>query len=118
MIENQTWVIGILKFLTKNNLLCQLSRISGLKFILHWNAQVLILAKSLFKSLADLAMFSTTKNRDASSANNSALDTKSSDKLFMSIRKNNGPNIGPCGTPASVAAQENYCPFRTTLCFR
>ena len=62
---------------------------SGLKFIFHWNAQSLILAKSLFKSLADLVIFSTTKNKDVSSANNFAFDAKSLDKSYMYIRKNN-----------------------------
>ena len=109
MIENQTWMIGILKFSTKNNLLAYLVR-SGLKFIYHWNVQVLILAKSLFKSMADLVIFSITENRDVSSANNCGLDPKSSDKT--------GPSIEPYGTPASIAAHEEYCPFRATLCYR
>ena len=34
------------------------------------------------------------------------------------LEKKNGPNLGPCGAPASVATHEEYCPFRTTLCFR
>ena len=79
--------------------------------------QVLILAKSLFNSLADLDIFSTTENSDVSSANSFALDAKSSNKSFMYIRKSNGPRIEACGTPASIAVDEEYCPFRTTLCF-
>ena len=115
MIENQTWVT--LKFSTKNNLFCLYSG-SGLKSIFHPNAQVLILAKPLFKSLANLVTLSNTWNRDVSSANNFGLDAKISDKLFMYIRKNNGPSIEPCGTPASIAAHEECCPFGTTHCFR
>ena len=37
---------------------------SGLKFVFRCNAQVLILAKSLLKSLANLVIFSTIENRD------------------------------------------------------
>ena len=62
------------------------------------------MAKSLFKSLADLVIFFITENRDVSSANNFGLDAKSSDKPLMYIIKNNGPSIEPYGTPASVAA--------------
>ena len=68
---------------------------SGLKFIFHWNAQVLILVKSLFNLLADLVIFSNIENSDVSSSNNFALDAKSWDKSFMYIRKSNGPNIEP-----------------------
>ena len=38
-------------------------------------------------------------------------------KLLMYIRKNNDPSLEPCGNPATIAAHEEYCPFRTTLCF-
>ena len=81
---------------------------SGLKFIFHWHAQVLILAKSLFNSLADLLIFSTSENRNVSSSNNFALDVKLSDKSFMYIRKSRDLKIEPCGTPASIAAHKEY----------
>ena len=76
------------------------------------------MVQSLFNSLADLVILSTTENSDVSSANNFALDAKSSNKSFMCIRKSNGPSIEPCGTPASIATHEEYWPFRTTLYFR
>ena len=76
----------------------------GLKFIFNWNAQVLILAKSLFKSLRNLVIFSTREKRDISSTNNFWLDAKSSDKPIMYNRKTNSPIIELCGTPASTAA--------------
>ena len=76
------------------------------------------MVKSLFNSLADLVIFSTTENSDISIENSLALDAKSSDKSFMYIRKSIGPSIEPCGTPASIAAHEEYWLFRTTLCFR
>ena len=109
MIENETWVIGIFKFSTKYNLLCLLNWI-WIKFRFP--------LKCTSKSLTDFVIFSTTENRYLSSSNNFAVNTKSPDKLFMYIRKKNGPNLGPCGAPASVATHEEYCPFRTNLCFR
>ena len=33
----------------------------------------------------------------------------------MYIRKNNGPDIEPWGTPASILAHEEYFPFITTI---
>ena len=81
---------------------------SGLKFIFHWNVQVLILAKSLLNSLADLLIFSTSENSDVLSTNNFALDVKLSGKSFMYIRKSSGLKIEPCGTPASIAAHKEY----------
>ena len=76
------------------------------------------MAKSLFNSLADFVIFSITENNDVSSENNFGLDAESSDKSFIYIRKNNRPSIEPCGTRASIAADEEYWPLRTTLCFR
>ena len=49
---------------------------SGLKFIFHWNAEVLILVKPLFDSLADLLIFSTTEYSDVSSANSFSWDAR------------------------------------------
>ena len=60
---------------------------SGLKFVFHWNVQVLALNSSLFKLLTDLVIFFTTVNKDVSSANNFGLDAKSSNKSLMYIRK-------------------------------
>ena len=72
---------------------------------------------SIINSLADLVIFSTTENSDVSSANNFELDAKLSDKSIMYIRKSSGPNIELSGNPASIAAHEDYCLFRTTICF-
>ena len=52
-----------LNFQLKITSLAHLVR-SGLKFVFHWNTQVLISAKSLLKSLTELVIFSTTENRD------------------------------------------------------
>ena len=35
----------------------------------------------------------------------------------MYIRNNNGTNIEPCGTPASVLVHEDYFSVSTTRCF-
>ena len=33
------------------------------------------------------------------------------------MKNSSGPSIDPCGTPASILVDEEYCPFKTTLCF-
>ena len=63
-------------------------------------------------------MFYITENSDVSSANSFSLDLKLSVKSFVYIRKNNGSSTEPCRTPDSIAVDEEYCPFRKTLCFR
>ena len=106
----------IFKFLTKDNLLYLVSWIYlKVRFLLE--CLLLILAKSLLNSLADLVIFPTTENSDVSRVSNFALDAKSSDKsfIYIYIRENNGPSTG---APASIAAHEESCPFRTTLFFR
>ena len=35
----------------------------------------------------------------------------------MYIKKNSGPSIELCGTPALTLAHVETCPFKTTLCF-
>ena len=42
----------------------------------------------------------TTEKRKMSSANNSGLEDKPSDRLLIYIKKNNGQRIDPWGTPA------------------
>ena len=63
--------------------------VSGLKFIFHWVAQLLIFSKSLlrFKSLkrlfADVWMSCITENKDVSSAKSFALDERPSVRSLM-----------------------------------
>ena len=63
--------------------------VSGLKFIFHWVAQLLILSKSLlrFKSLitlfAEVWMSRITENKDVSSAKSFALDERPSVRSLM-----------------------------------
>ena len=40
------------------------------------------------------------ENNDASFANSFTVDIMSTDRLLMYIRKNRGPKMDPCGTPA------------------
>ena len=42
----------------------------------------------------------TTENREMSSANSFTVETKSSVRSLMQIRKKSGPRMEPCGTPA------------------
>ena len=42
------------------------------------------------------------ENNDVSSANSFTVDCKFSGRLFMYIRKSNGPKIEPNGTPANT----------------
>ena len=53
----------------------------------HWDAQAVVLDKSLFKSLANFVKVSHTKNRNVISVKNSGLDAKSSNKSLMYFRK-------------------------------
>ena len=43
------------------------------------------------------------------------VDSKLSGRSFMYIRKSNGPNIKPCGTPARTDNQFEHWPLSTTL---
>ena len=49
--------------------------------------------KSLFTSFAEVFMSWATLKRDVSSANDFALEDKSSDKSFVSIKNSNGPRM-------------------------
>ena len=47
-----------------------------------------------------------TENIEDSSSNSFAFDDKLSAKLFMYVRKRNGPIMEPWGTPVLTSAQE------------
>ena len=68
---------------------------SGLKTIFHWKAQSLIFFKSSLSYGADTIISWIAENKDVSSANTLTLEDKLSDKLLISMRKNNGPKISP-----------------------
>ena len=90
---------------------------SGLKFIVHWKAQILILFKSSLKVFADKGLSCITEKRYVPSANNLGFETKFSDQSFIYILKNSGTRIEPWGTPASTSTYVGCWIFRTTLCF-
>ena len=79
---------GILKF---SNILCACLVGSGLlKFIFHWNVQVLIFAKPLSRCLIwSYFLLQGIKMHHMQIG----LESKLSDKCLMYIRKNNGPSI-------------------------
>ena len=52
-----------------------------------------------------------------SSAKSFGFVLRLSDKSLIYIRKNNGPKIEPCGTPASTLVHEENFPLTTTRCF-
>ena len=90
---------------------------SGLKLIFHWKVQSLIFFKLLFSSFAEVFMSFLTKKRDASSANNFALEDRSPDKSFMYIKNNNAPKMQPWGTPAVTFIHSDVWSFRIAFCF-
>ena len=51
--------------------------------------------------------------RYVSSANDLGFD----DKSLMKMRINKDRKIEPWSSPAVILAQDEYCPFSTTLCF-
>ena len=72
----------------------------------------------MFRSLAVAIGSWTKENREVSLAKSFGFVIKLLDKSLMYIRKNNGPNIEPWGTPASILlVYEEYFLFSTTRCF-
>ena len=57
--------------------------VSGLKFIFHWVAQLLILSKSLLRLFVEVWMSCITENKDVSSAKSFALDGRASFRSLM-----------------------------------
>ena len=57
--------------------------VSGLKFIFHWVAQLLILSKTLLRLFAEVWMSCITENKDVSSAKSFALDGRASFRSLM-----------------------------------
>ena len=89
---------------------------SGVKIIFHWCTRLLILAKSLYSSPAELSTRCTTKSNKVSAANNLTLDNKSSARSFICTKNTNSSSIEPCGTPALTLVYVKTCPFKTALC--
>ena len=66
--RNEGWQIFLVFLLRTISWACLLG--SGLKFIFHWKAHLLIWYKSLFNSFAEVSTSCTTENKDVSSGNN------------------------------------------------
>ena len=90
---------------------------SGLKLIFHWNAHLFIFSRSSFKFFADKVISWTTENREVSSASSLGFEIKLSERSLINIKKKRGQWIDHWGTPALTLANEEYWPFKTTLCF-
>ena len=73
---------------------------SGLNKLFQLKTQSCIFAKSLFNLEAETLALFTTEKREVSSANSLALVVTPRGSSLMSVRKNNGSRIEPCGTPA------------------
>ena len=56
-----------------------------------------------------------SENKEVSSVNSFTLVFKLSLRSLMHIRKNNGHNIEPCGTPAWIVSQSDVWPLSKTL---
>ena len=74
-------------------------------------------SRSWFISVAAALVSLATVKSDVSSANSCTLHLKFCDKSLMYIKKNRGPKIKPCGTPAEIFPQPEDWPFKTVLCF-
>ena len=90
---------------------------SGLKLIFHWNAQLLIFLKSLFKWAAEVLISRTTEKREVLSAKGLAFVDRSSERSLMQIKNNSGPSMDSWGTPASILVQWKTYPLKTTCYF-
>ena len=75
-------MINFVNFSAKNYLLNLLLGL-GLKLILHWKAQLLILLKSLFESVVVELIFWTIQKRKVPFANNFEFEVKSCDKSLI-----------------------------------
>ena len=79
---------------------------SGLKTIFYCLAHSRIFLKSLFSTFAVSKGSQISENKVVSSANNLTLLFKLCVRSLIYIRKNNGPNIEPCGAPAWIVIFE------------
>ena len=99
IIKDKIWVHWFDLFPWEYNLLSLFAYIR-IECIFHLCAHSDIFCRSLFNTSAEVVLSCTTENREISSAKSFTVDSMFSEKSFMYIRKNNGPRIDPCGTPA------------------
>ena len=58
----------------------------------------------------------TTEKRDVSSAKSLTVQVNFSDKSLIYAKKNRGPKMDPCDTPALTGNQFDDCPLSITGC--
>ena len=90
---------------------------SGMKDIFHWNANLLIIFKSLLSSFENLVRSLTMEKTEVSLAKTFTLGFKPSAKSLIEIKNKSEPRMEPCRTPALMPCQSGYWSFKTTLCF-
>ena len=88
---------------------------SGSKTIFHCSAHSQIFLKSLFSTFAVSKWSQISENKEVSSVNNLTLLFRLFVTPLIYIRKNNGPNIEHCGTPAWIVSQSDVWPLSRTL---
>ena len=67
---------------------------------MHWHAHSEIFDKSSLSLLEEFKLSLTTEKIDVSSAKSLGLQSNRLGKSLMYTKKNNGPKIDSCGTPA------------------
>ena len=80
-----------------------------------WILQLWRACKSIWSFSKDSCSTLPLKISFNSSANSKAIDEKTTvGRSFMYIKKSNGPNTDPCGTPdVTVRSFDNWSPIRT-----
>ena len=95
IIKIGSWIIKIITS-------CAYITTFGLKIFFHFYAHSEIFLRSAFISPADNGGSQTVENKEVSSANNLASDSKLLGRSFIYTKKRSNPNIEPCGKPALI----------------
>ena len=106
----------LLKLSWKYNLLILFTRI-GIKIHFLLNCPVFDFVQVIVQISCRRIHIISYRKIEVSSATSLTFVVKSSERSLIQIRNRNGPSIDLWGTPASKLVHEEYCPFKTTLCF-
>ena len=101
---------------TKDNFLCLLFWI-WVKTDFPLQRSSTYLSKVVIQSRAEVLLSWITENINVSSANSLKSEDNPSDKFLIYIKNNNGPSVGPWGTPALTSDQSETCLINKTICF-
>ena len=113
IIKKYFWMRRLVQISIINSWTCLF--ISRLNDIFHLWTHSDIFCISLFSSFPEMLLSHTTENREVSSANSFTVDTKSSERSLMQIRKKGWPRMEPCGTPALTGNHSNVWLFSRAL---